>query len=133
MYPNFDVCPKLHGKTAKEKHGCPNYIDVMGKCFRYCDLTSKHTCGECVHWYGHETCKPNDRHSKYGSCPFVIGNVNSTFKVTCPHYHKRPDDFYWVFPDWVEDQVESTGIDPVSVEARKVRIAARNKWFDMWK
>lgn len=34
--------------------------------------------------------------------------------------------------DWVEEQVEATGIDPAIPEARPIRKMMRKEWFDMW-
>ena len=140
-------CPKTHHpKGAQPRYivgrayWCPVHPDYMGKCFTHCNLDSDQICGDCVHWYGHCTTEPegqplynsNGRHVMYGSCPFQITGVSASWHNDCPHFYKRPKDFNWAFIDWVEEQVEDTGLDPASPEARPIRIKMRQKWFDMW-
>lgn len=132
-------CPVTHPAAGKHRN-CPIYSDFMGKCFYHCNLDSEQICGDCVHWYGHCTSEQNGmpkynsngRHHLYGNCPFQIGDVESTLHNDCPHFHKRPEGFDLAMVDWVEEQVEATGIDPAIPEARPIRKKMRKEWFDMW-
>lgn len=143
---NWDAC-KEYKKTHNARNSgdykeCPLFAHYTGKCFQHCDLTSECTCGECVHWQGHCTTeKPigqpkynsNGRHKTYGTCPFVIGGLNSYFKHNCPHFIKRPDNFDWAMTDWVENELEKAGYDLAAPETRPARVNMRQKWFKMWK
>lgn len=132
-------CPKTHHpkgvqaiNTVGRPYWCPLFPDFMGKCFIHCNLDSDQICGDCVHWYGHVTFD-DKRHARFGKCPFQIGSVTANWHNDCPHFYKRPEYFPDAFPDWVEAQVEKTGINPASPDARPHRIEARKRWFEMWK
>lgn len=140
-------CPRTHHpKGAQPKnvvgrnYWCPVFPDYMGACFAHCNLDSNQICGDCVHWYGHCTTKPegtpkynsNGRHNQFGSCPHRIGIVSANWHNDCPYFHKRPDNFDWAMEDWVEDQIEKTGKDPASPDTRPLRIEIRKRWLKMW-
>lgn len=141
-------CPKTHhpkGVQPKNivgrQYWCPLHADFVGKCFYHCNLDAEQLCGDCVHWYGDCTAEEpigyskynsNGRHDRFGQCPYQITSVGAEWHNDCPHYFKRPKDFDWAFPDWVEHQVEQSDIDAASLQARPLRIRAREQWFEMW-
>lgn len=122
---NYDSCPVHNG----EKHGCPYYDSVFGKCFSHCDLSSPLRCGNCAHWYG--ICTTNGkRHDKIGNCAHYIGTIGAGFQTNCEHYTERKSNEPNPV-DWIETRVIELGGKPdSSPESRKLRIQANKEWID---
>lgn len=140
-------CPKIHHpKSSQPKnvvgrvYWCPVHPDFLGSCFEHCNLNSEQVCGNCVHWYGHCTTEPidqpkfnsNGRHRDFGFCSYQIDNVGAKWHNDCPHFYKRPENFDWAMPDWVEDQLEQNGFYLEVALTRKARKEVREQWFRMW-
>lgn len=127
-------CPQH--KEGRNKHGRKDFFpcvchgaihdECSGSCFIYCDVDSDHTCGECVHWMGNETCS-GERHKLFGLCFYRIGHIGSWYPTCCPDFVKRTDDVVW--DDFIEDYVfQHTGKNDSSPECREARKAARELW-----
>jgi hypothetical protein len=104
---------------------CPYFTEGMGMCFKWCDLSSDHTCGTCSSYYF-----PDKRNPDIGFCPFSIGRVNPRMKTNCPHYHEYVDGELR-YQDWVEMKViELGGQSDSEPENRALRKYARSMWLD---
>ena len=134
-------------KLFKECHShCPRYVqqkqsnfrckcyrvmhdDVDSSfCFKFCDIKSDHTCGQCVNWVGHASS--HGRHDKFGSCFYQIGNIGAWWPTCCPHFEYRKNDENYI--DWIEQQVYNEyKRNDSSQECREARIRARKKWQEM--
>ena len=116
--PNREACAAVNGERHR---GCVYFDRCLGKCFTHCDLWSDHTCGQCANF--------EMSTALVGHCPHYIGSVSPKWKTNCPHFCAAKEGEPR-FHSWVERYVrDNYDGDSREVEARSVRVEAREIWF----